>query len=136
MNFDRWAERVYNESDFGKSIATTAAGTASLASYLYWHDWVVSVCIGIIVFPVGRILASAIHSHWAQSREKFYNRDQMKELFDSLGREEKDVVQAFVWHGSTSITWSQVNKSWNFPSSGIDSLVYRGLIDLPDYPRI
>ena len=129
MNFDRWADRVYSESDFGRSIATTAAGAAGLASYLHWNDWIVTACIGIIVFPVGRILASAIRSHWIQSREQSYSKDRMKELFENLGREEKDVVQAFVWHGSTFITWTQTNGSPEFASSGIESLVSRKLIN-------
>ena len=128
MNFDRWADRVYSESDFGRSIATTAAGVAGLASYLYWNDWVVTACVGIIVFPVGRILASAVHSHWVQSRQQSHSKDQVKELFDNLGREEQDVVQAFVWHGGKFITWSESNRSSYFSSSGIDSLISRDLI--------
>ena len=128
MNFDRWADRVYSESDFGRSIATTAAGVAGLASYLYWNDWVVTACVGIIVFPVCRILASAVHSHWVQSRQQSHSKDQVKELFDNLGREEQDVVQAFVWHGGKFITWSESNRSSYFSSSGIDSLISRDLI--------
>ena len=54
----------------------------------------------------------------------------MKELFDSLGWEERDVVRAFVRHGSTSVTWGKTNRSIEFSHDGIDSLVYQGLIDL------
>ena len=32
--------------------------------------------VTIIVFPMGRILASAIHSHWNQSRERNRSMDQ------------------------------------------------------------
>ena len=62
MTIDRWLERIYGESDLGRGIGTAAAGAAALASYLYWNDWVVTACVGIIVYPVGRILASAIQS--------------------------------------------------------------------------
>ena len=130
MNFNKWVERVYDESDFGRSIATTVAGAAGLAAYLYWNDWVLAVFVGIIVFPVGRILASAVHSHWAQSREQNSSRDRTKELFDNLGREERQVIQAFVWQGGTFVTWSEVNRSQHFRSSGIDSLVSRDLIHM------
>ena len=128
MNFDRWAERVYNESDIGRSIATTVAGAAGLTTYLYWSDWVVGAFTAIIVFPVGRVLATATHSHWVQSRKRSYSREQIKELFENLGREEKDVVQAFVWHGGKSITWDECDRSPHFSSTGIDSLVSRDLI--------
>ena len=128
MNFDRWADRVYNESDLGRSIATTAAGAAGLASYLYWNDWVVTACVGIIVFPVGRILASKIHSRWVQWREERNGRDQLKELFDNLGHEEKGVVQAFVWRGGKVMTWGEANRSSYCSTSGIESLISRELI--------
>lgn len=130
MNLDRWAERVYSESDFGRGIATTAGGAAGLASYLHWNDWVIAAFVGIIIFPIVRILASACHSRWAQSQEQRYSKDQMKNLLDSLGHEERSVVQAFVWYGSTSITWREVNMSPIFTRAGIDSLVSRGLIDM------
>jgi len=130
MNFDRWIDRVYSESDFGRSIATTAAGAAGLAAYLHWNDWVLAACTGVIVFPVCRILASAIYSHRVQSREQSSSRDKMKELFENLGHEERSVVQAFVWHGGPFITWGQSNRSPSFSSTGIDSLVSRDLIHL------
>ena len=127
MNFGRWVELVYNESDIGKGIGTTAAGIAGLTTYLYWRDWVVAAFATIIVFPVARILASATHSHLAQSRKRRYGSDQIKELFGSLGREERDVVQAFVWHGGSVITWGQFNASPDFSSVGIESLIGRKL---------
>ena len=52
----------------------------------------------------------------------------MKELFETLGHEEKEVIQGFVWHGGTFIRWKDANNSSDFPSSGIDSLVSRELI--------
>ena len=130
MNFDRWAERIYNEADFGRNVAITVAGTAGLATYFYWNDLVVSAFATIIVFPVSKTLASALHSNLVQSRKRRHSKEPIKVLFESLGREEKEVVQAFVWHGSTSITWGEVNNSANFSSTGIDSLVNRGLVDL------
>ena len=128
LNFGQWAVRVYNESDFGRNIATASAGAAALASYFYWNDWVVAACVAAIVFPVGKILASAIHSRWDQLRREKQSKDQIKELFDNLGREEKDVIQAFVWHGGTTVRWAEVDKSPHFSSAGIDSLISRDLI--------
>ena len=128
MNLDRWVERIYNESDIGRGLATTAAGVAGLTTYLYWDDWVVAVFVTIIVFPVGKILASTIESYWIQSRERSYSRGQIKELFKNLGSKEKAVVQAFVWHGGSVITWRECNELSYFSAAGIESLINRDLM--------
>lgn len=128
LNLGQWAVRVYNERDFGRNIATASSAAGALASYLYWNDWVVAACAGAIVFPVGKILASAVRSRWAQLRKERLSKEQIKELFDNLGREEKDVIQAFVWHGGTTVRWAEVDKSPHFSSAGIDSLISRDLI--------
>ena len=133
MNFDRWVERIYTESDFGRSIATTGAGVAALATYLYWSDWWVSLCVGIIVFPVGKIGASAFHSHRVQTREKTRGRERMSDLLENLGREEKAVVQEFVWHGSKFVSMQESHELPNFASDGIDSLVSRKLVSVTGY---
>ena len=130
MNFDRWAERIYSESDFGRNVAITVAGTAGLATYFYWNDLVVSAFVTIIVFPVSKTLASALHSNLVRSRERRHSKKPIKVLFDNLGKEERDVVQAFVWHGGVSIMWGEVNRSPHFSNTGIDSLVNRGLVQL------
>ena len=114
MDLNWLVERVYNESDPGRGIATSAAGTTGLTTYLYWEDWVVAGFVTIIVFPIGRILASAIHSHWNQSRERNRSMDQLKDLFDKFGSEERAVIQAFVWRGGSVITWSECNQSPHF----------------------
>ena len=101
-------ERIYSESDIGRGIATTVAGAAGLATYHYWNDWVVAAFVTIIIFPVAKILASAIHSLWSRSRQRSDSRGQIEELFEKLGAEEKHVVQAFVWHGGSVITWGEV----------------------------
>ena len=128
MNLDRWVERLYNESDIGRGIATTVAGTAGLTTYLYWDDWVVAAFVTIIVFPGVRILASTTESYRIQSRERSYSRGQIKELFKNLGSKEKAVVQAFVWHGDSVITWRECNELSYFSAAGIESLINRGLM--------
>ena len=111
MTLDRWIERIYSDRDIGRGIATSAAGAIGLTTYLYWEDLVVAGFVTIIVFPIGRILASAIHSHWNQSRERNRSMEQLKDLVDTLGREERAVIQAFVWHGGSVITWGECNRS-------------------------
>ena len=128
MNIDRWLERIYNEKDIGRSIATTVAGVAGLASYLYGKDWVVAAFITLIVFPLVRILASAIHSYLIRSRKHSETRDQVKDLFENLGREERAAVEAFVYSGGSVITWTQANNSPYVSVVGIESLIHRELI--------
>ena len=128
MDLNWLVERVYNESDPGRGIATSAAGTTGLTTYLYWEDWVVAGFVTIIVFPIGRILASAIHSHWNQSRERNRSMDQLKDVFDKFGSEERAVIQAFVWHGGSVITWGECNQSPHFSAAGIESLMNRNLM--------
>ena len=89
MDFDWWVERIYHERDVGRGIATSVAGAVGLITYLYRDDWVVAAFVAVMVFPVGRILASAIHSYWIRSRERSYRKSQVRELFENLGSEEK-----------------------------------------------
>ena len=129
MGLNRWLERVYSQSDTGWGIATSLAGVIGLTAYLYWDDWVVAGFSAIVAFPIVRISASAIHSpRWNCSREHARSRGQLKELLDGLGSEEKAVVQAFVWHGGSDITWGQCNQSPHFSVAGIESLINRDLM--------
>lgn len=121
-NFQRWFEVIYNESDVARGIATSLAGTAGLTTYLWRGDGVVAAFVTIIVFPVAKILGSAIHSRWKQSQSP------MKELFETLGSEEKAVVRGFVSHGGSVMTWSEVNGSNSVSSAGIESLIARDLM--------
>lgn len=128
MKISRWVERIYEENDVGRGIGTTVAGAAGLAAYLHWADWVVAAFVAIIVFPVSRILASAVESYWRHSRKRTYDKDRVKDLFDSLGSQEKAVVQAFVWHGGSVITWKECNESPHFSAAGIESLISRDMM--------
>ena len=129
LNVDRWAERIYKESDVGRGIATTGAGIAGLTAYLYFDDWVIAAFVTIILFPVIRITASSIHSRLERSRERSLNEGQLQELFANLGTEEKLVIESFVQHGGSVISWSRLNRSsLNFSEAGIESLMSRGVL--------
>ncbi len=121
-NFHRWFEVIYNETDFARGIATTLAGAAGLTTYLWRGDGVVAAFVTIIAFPVAKILVSVIHSRWKQSQSP------MKELFESLGSEEKAAVRGFVSHGGSVMTWGEVNRSMSISSVGIESLIARDLM--------
>ena len=53
----------------------------------------------------------------------------MKSLFESLGDDERTVVEGFVRLGGCSIRWGERNRrGGEFPANGIDSLMSRGLL--------
>ena len=127
MNFDRWIERIYSENDIGRGVATTISGISGLASYLYWDDWVIACFVAIIIFPVSKIVTSTIHSRLIESR-KYGHSKEIRGLFEKLSHEEKQVVQAFVWHGGSVMTWGESNESPSISVAGIESLINRDLI--------
>ncbi|MXZ37358.1 MAG: hypothetical protein F4Z19_03695 [Holophagales bacterium] len=128
MKIDRWIERVYEERDVGRGIGTSLAGVIGLSTYLVWNDWVTAIFATMISFPVIRIAAAAVHSRRVQSKERKDTRGKMREAFDNLGAEEVAVARAFVWHGGTSVTWREANRSDGFSAAGIESLSNRGLV--------
>lgn len=126
-SIEKWAERVYAETDFGKSIATSLAGVVGLAIYLLLADWAIAAFSAVIFFPVARLTATAIHTriaHNAQLRERHSNAEH---IFDTLSNEEQAVVAEFVRAGGCVLTWSQTNQS-PISSSAIESLIQRNVL--------
>ncbi len=91
--------------------------------YLYGDDLPVAGFVAMITFPIVKVLASAAHSYWNRSRERSRTKRELKELFDKLGHEERAVVQGFVSHGGSVITWSETNLA-PFSRAGIESLTH------------
>ena len=128
LNLDKWLERIYEETDIGRAIATTFAGCTGISVYLYWGDWVVATFTFIITFPIVRVLTSAMESKWTRSQEEINSQKRIKELFDNLGTEERAVVDAFIWEGGNTLTWRKCNESWNISDTGVESLINRGMM--------
>ena len=59
-SLEKWADRVYSENDFGRSIATSLSGTIGLIVYLVTDDWVSAAFSAIISFPIIRIISTRI----------------------------------------------------------------------------
>lgn len=116
---DKWAERVYTETDFGRSVATSVAGAVGLVVYLFVDDWVIAAFSAIIAFPIARIVASGLHT---RSSGRYAER-----VYEQLSDGEKDVVQGFVDAGGCVLTWGQVNKM-SVPSASVESLIQRRLL--------
>lgn len=65
----KWADRIYAESDFGRSVATSASGVIGLIAYLLLSDWVISAFSTIIAFPIIRILSSGFHEKFNRNKK-------------------------------------------------------------------
>lgn len=126
-SIEKWVERVYAETDFGKSIATSLAGVVGLIVYLFLRDWVISAFAAIIFFPVARITANTIHARFARNASRQARRNDAEHTYSTLSEQEQSVVAEFVKVGGCVITWSQANRS---PISGaaIESLIQREVL--------
>lgn len=126
-NWDKWFERVYGETDFGKSVATTVAGATGLVTYLLFKDWVISVFAAVIVFPVTRLMSTALYERVRRFSTRKVEGEHAGATLDAMGDGELGVVEAFVEAGTAVLTWNHVNQL-DISNMAVESLVHRGLI--------
>ncbi len=126
-SIEKWADRVYSESDFGRGIATSISGVIGLVVYLFINDWVIAAFSSLISFPIIRILASSINEKYKRKNERKITEEKASYIFNKLSNEELDVIKAFVEYGGSVLTWGQVNKLPIQPSA-IESLIQRELM--------
>jgi hypothetical protein len=124
---EKWAERVYAETDFGRNIATSLSGLLGLAVYLIGRDWVIAAFASIIFFPVARLTATAIHARVSRGVDRRARWKNAEHIYRSLSDEERAVVSEFVAAGGCVLTWHHMNR---LPVSGpaIESLIQRKLL--------
>jgi len=127
MTLDRWAERIYTERDFGRSVATSASGFVGLVVYLVIDDWVIAVFSAVIAFPIVRIISSAVHSAHTRKKLAVEDRQQAQELYEKLSEEEKSVLREFVKAGGSVMSWSHANRV-NLHEPGVASLMQREIL--------
>ncbi len=127
MNLERWAERIYAERDFGRSIATSVAGIIGLALYLVIHDWTISVFSAVIAFPIVRIISSAAHSAYTRKNLSVKDLEQAQELYEKLSDEEKGVLKEFVLVGGSVMSFGHANRV-NLSEPAVASLMQREIL--------
>lgn len=123
----QWAERIYNEDDFGKSVAILVAGLVGLCVYLLSAEGVIAAFAGIITFPFVRVVSTAIHDRATRRAKARLSRDDAELLYDQLSPDEKAVVGAFVHAGGCVLTWRQMNQA-DVTANAVESLAARGLM--------
>lgn len=102
---DKWAERIYAETDVGRSIATSVAGVVGLSVYLLSSDWVIAVFSAVIAFPLVRLVATGLHARAVRRAQGQMELEEAERIYDRLSEHEKTVVQAFVQSGGSVLTW-------------------------------
>lgn len=126
-SIDKWAERIYSENDVGRGIATAAAGVAGLVVYLTVGDWVVAAFSAVIVFPLVRLISTAVQSKLNATAAQRRVEDHASSICRKLTDQEHQVVRAFVEAGGCVLTWSHVNQL-HLPYAAIESLIQRGVL--------
>ncbi len=124
---DKWADRVYSETDFGRSIATSISGIIGLTVYLITTDWVIAAFSSIIAFPIIRIISTSLNDRinfFAQQRKI---KKQTEYTYNELSEGEKEVIQAFVTAGGTGLTYSHMN-SLDLSAPAVETLIQREII--------
>lgn len=124
---DKWMERVYGETDFGRSVATSVAGAVGLCIYLFVSDWVISVFTAIIAFPIARLLSTWLYEKTRRAAARQIEHERAKNTYDKLSDAERQVVAAFVEAGGSVLTWSQVN-ALSLSGPAIESLLRRDVL--------
>lgn len=126
-NLDKWMERVYGETDFGRSIATSVAGSVGLIVYLVVDDWVISAFSAIIAFPIARLLSTWLYERARRAADRQLVHERATSAYAALSDQERQVVAAFAKAGGSVLTWSQVN-ALPLSGSAIESLLQRELL--------
>jgi hypothetical protein len=124
---EKWAERLYSETDVGRSVGTSLAGALGLGIYLKFGDWVIAIFASVIFFPVARLIASAAHKRVTRRSRRRAESESTERIYDRLSDEERTVVSVFVGSGGCVITWGQMNNS-SVSANGVESLIQRGLL--------
>jgi ABC-type multidrug transport system fused ATPase/permease subunit len=124
---DKWAERIYAETDFGRSVATSVSGIVGLVTYLTLADWVVAAYSSVIVFPVVKLMAAAWQTRVKKVAERQEQEAEAERVYDRLSDDEKAVVEVFVASGGSVMTFGQINNT-EISRSAVESLIQRELL--------
>ncbi len=125
---ERIVERIYGETDFARSFATSAGGIVGLVLYLLSDDPVIAAFSAIIAFPVARLGASAVYRRVSAKASRHEQEAEADRQFAKLTEAERIVVSTFVASESCVLTWGEMNRS-SASSSGVESLSQRGLVN-------
>ena len=124
---EKLIDRIYSETDFGRSIAISLTGIIGLITYLYFGDWIIATFVSIISFPIIRLISTGLHEKANRSKKRIIEKEEAEHIYNRLSVEETEIINIFVNYGGCVLTWSQIN---NLPisSNAIESLIQRKLL--------
>jgi len=126
-SIEKWADRVYSENDFGRSIATSLSGSIGLIVYIVTDDWVIAAFSAIISFPIIRLISTGINEKVGRRKQRNIDKENALQIYQRLSVEEKEVINSYVCAGGSVLTWGQMNNQ-AVSSAAIESLVQREII--------
>jgi divalent metal cation (Fe/Co/Zn/Cd) transporter len=86
---EKWADRVYAETDFGRSVATSAAGVIGLIVYIIFKDWVAAAFSSIITFPIIRLISKGLHEKANRIKKRELEREEAEHIYERLSEGKK-----------------------------------------------
>ena len=102
---DNLVDKLYSETDFARSIATSLSGGVGLGLYLWQRDWVIAAFSAIIAFPILRLVSGALHERRNRAQTNRVRAQDASDLYARLSDEEQKVVDAFAKVGGAVLTW-------------------------------
>lgn len=129
MKLERIIERIYEETDIARSIATSLAGLFGLFAYMLWQDWVIALLAIVISFPILRVLCKLVETRSIKHREIRFAEEAERRLLDSFSEQELDVVKKFVKNGGSVLSFSIIERKGIFLDDvGTRSLMNRDFL--------
>jgi UDP-N-acetylmuramyl pentapeptide phosphotransferase/UDP-N-acetylglucosamine-1-phosphate transferase len=103
-SIEKWADRVYVENDFGRSVATSLAGLLGLVTYLLTNDWVIAAFFTLIAFPLVRLISTGVNEKNERKKQRNTSKETSLHKYEKLSAEEKAVVASYVKSGGSVLT--------------------------------
>jgi len=126
-SIEKWAERVYSENDFGRSVATSISSVIGLIIYLNTSDWVIAFFSFLISFPIIRLASTGLHEKRERKKQRNIEKEDALHIFENLSDEEKEVIKSYVNAGGSVLTWGEMNNE-TVSRSAIESLIQREIM--------
>ncbi|WP_112053513.1 hypothetical protein [Onishia taeanensis] len=126
-SIEKWADRVYAENDFGRSLATSLSGLIGLVVYLLTNDWVIAAFSTIISFPIIRLVSTGINEKIERNKQRNISKEKSLNTYKKFSTEEKEVIASYVKSGGSVLTWGQMNNE-AVSSAAVESLIQREVL--------
>jgi hypothetical protein len=126
-NLEKWADRIYSETDLSRGIATSASGIIGLCVYLAKRDVAIALFSLVIAFPLIRALLAPLFERLKSASERKKQQKLADTRYNSLSADEKAVIDGFIRAGGSVMTWGCFNRT-ALSTAAIETLIQRRLL--------